>query len=397
MSRASLYEKILKQLEKHTHAHDPKEKRAQTEAPQAMVETRSFNSVTLDQVPDEAIEYLWEPYLAKKMLSLISGPRGSGKTHLALDLCARVTTGKLMPGEAQGRLPADVAYFFNDAMPPSLLKTWFTEAGGDLTRFHLVDLEHEASFGDMDRIANTIRKWKPALVAFDPLDAYLCNRSNPRRELTNLNDLATSEDFSALIVAHPPKDGSTSVKGSGSIMDVARSIVFTAKMKDGCRGFVHERCTYAKEGPSWTYRIDDGVKWSDENPDLAKDDLQKGRSENKVLIARAIWLKALGRGPTYGKDVFKTGADAGVSRKSMERARDGLTHEGKITTFRASGRTTSSCRMNKATLSQSVIRSRASQRPLSQTTRRTQSWRSRIGSSMTSKGAKAMRRSGAAD
>lgn len=82
-SNAVLNKKIQAQLYKHTHAHDPKGKRAQTTAPQA-TKIGAYTSVTLDEVPDEVVDYLWEPYLTRKMLNLISGPRGSGKTHLAL-------------------------------------------------------------------------------------------------------------------------------------------------------------------------------------------------------------------------------------------------------------------------------------------------------------------------
>jgi hypothetical protein len=71
---------------------DPK-KRASAEALGELPKSRLLSSMRLDEVPDEDVDFLWEPYLAKKMLNVISGPRGSGKTHLALDICARVTTG----------------------------------------------------------------------------------------------------------------------------------------------------------------------------------------------------------------------------------------------------------------------------------------------------------------
>jgi DNA repair protein RadA/Sms len=50
--------------------------------------------VVLTQWEPKLVEWLWEPYVPKGMITILSGAPASGKTYLALALAAGVTVGR---------------------------------------------------------------------------------------------------------------------------------------------------------------------------------------------------------------------------------------------------------------------------------------------------------------
>ena len=51
----------------------------------------------LDHWQPKPIDWLWEPYLAKGMIAMLSGDAGAGKTCIALDIAAAITAGRRSP------------------------------------------------------------------------------------------------------------------------------------------------------------------------------------------------------------------------------------------------------------------------------------------------------------
>src|SRR5438552_19016017 len=67
--------------------------------------------------PDEAVDWLWRPYLARGTLTLLDGDPGVGKSLIALDLAARLTTGRAWPGEKAADRPAERVLIANAEDP----------------------------------------------------------------------------------------------------------------------------------------------------------------------------------------------------------------------------------------------------------------------------------------
>ncbi len=51
----------------------------------------------MSDVADEPVSWLWPGHIAGNRISLLVGPAGVGKSLLALDIAARVTTGRPWP------------------------------------------------------------------------------------------------------------------------------------------------------------------------------------------------------------------------------------------------------------------------------------------------------------
>jgi protein gp37 len=327
--RTARVERDAKKAAKKSQDKDPKRP-----ADRAIEAGGSTKPITLDQVKRERMSYVWKPFIAKKTLTLLTGERSAGKTRIALDICAKVTSGEAMPGFARGTKWSNVLFFANDGMLSAKIKDWAEQSGVRSKRFHLSTASF--TFKDVSSIQEQIHSTKAELVVFDSLDAFLSNRANPRPELSGLHKLVQEENVAVLIIAHPPKNGHSSVKGPGSIQDVARSILVAAKKpySSSIGAMFHERCSYDATGTAWTYRIsDDGLEWTGDNPDLTIEAFRKGNVQNKVDQARELWTSLLYQGERASADIFAAGEEACISRKTMERARDYLADEGFIESF----------------------------------------------------------------
>src|SRR5262249_58332886 len=76
----------------------------------AKAETTAPVVVTLAGVEAQPVEWLWEPWVPLRALTLIDGDPGLGKSTLAIDIAARASRGWTMPPlEGEGvTAPADV-------------------------------------------------------------------------------------------------------------------------------------------------------------------------------------------------------------------------------------------------------------------------------------------------
>src|SRR5215471_17221816 len=70
-------------------------------------------AVCLAQVPAQKVEWLWPGYLPRGMLVLLDGDPGLGKSFLTLDIAARLSSGRPMPGEEKHRVPPQHVLLLN--------------------------------------------------------------------------------------------------------------------------------------------------------------------------------------------------------------------------------------------------------------------------------------------
>ena len=58
---------------------------------------RAPEVLTLDNWQPKTLEWLWEPYVAKGIITTLDGASGAGKTYVALALAASITRGERSP------------------------------------------------------------------------------------------------------------------------------------------------------------------------------------------------------------------------------------------------------------------------------------------------------------
>lgn len=193
-------------------------------------------------------EWLWKHRIPLGLVTVFSGYAGIGKTLMALDLAARLSTGEnFVDGLVNDNDPVSTLLLSDEDDPETLLGPRYVVAGGDLNRLQLVEGTVTPS-GEMisvklDKDISIIRQTllensDIKLVVIDPLMNYLGkkdgkNAQEVRDILMPLSRLAQEFNIAIIIIAHNSKQQGLNalhkIGGSAGIGEVVRmGWMFTA-------------------------------------------------------------------------------------------------------------------------------------------------------------------------
>jgi integrase len=253
--------------------------------------TRRADVRCLADVKALEVEWLWEPYIPLKMITVISGDPGAGKTFLSLALAAALTQGK---GMATGSEAAscNVLYLSHENSPEHVTRPRFDALEGDASRFFLLEgtqcddgTADRITLADLEQLEEAITEHQARLVIIDPLQSYLggdvdAHRANQTRPIFDgLIRLAEKTGCAMLITRHLSKGlgGSALYRGMGSIdiTGAALSELLVAKQPDqeGRIIMAQSKNSLAEFGPSLVYSIgaDKKLHWHGESSFKAND------------------------------------------------------------------------------------------------------------------------------
>lgn len=308
----------------------------------------------------QPITWLWENWLPVGMISMLAARPGTGKSLVALDLCRRVIAGETWPdGSLQTRPAASCIYVDAENVPAILNKRaeeW-ERWGMDRRRIYPVipDQDHDiVNLGDdhyRDLLWDMAYRLKPALIIVDSLrDILPAGESaveDVRSTLAFLSNLAVQNSAAVLIVHHlrkGPQSGQMAlfdnidldqVSGSGYIGGRARVIMGLTKVqtgpkpdKNGPRKIEVVKTNLGEYpddlGITFEQTPPVGLKltWSANAPQRYQEPTERdGASE---------WLLAYladASAPANPKEVVEAASEAGFSRATIYRAREGLKGE----------------------------------------------------------------------
>lgn len=321
-----------------------------------MTEPRKLRLRSLQDVKIVPTRYLWTDYLPVAELAMLVGKPGVGKSTVAADVAAKLTTGHLA-GSYAGR-PQHVLYSLTEDSE-GVFKARFIAAGGDAERLTTVDVVHGESDGspllvdaDLDQLRAAIVELRPALVVLDALNSSLDGQqndnSNIRPQLEKLKGLAHQTNTAILGIGHFRKstNGSEpldSIGGAGAYGQVIRQALGCARDEDEgtCTLSVIKTNGQSLDVASLAYRIeeavvpsDDGgtasvgkVAWLGESETSVRDLLQRtpqgdaDRSDREETVDWLLDFLVTNGGEALAKDVFKAGQLEGHSRDALKRAK----------------------------------------------------------------------------
>ncbi len=176
------------------------------------------------------VDWLWPGRLAVGEVAVLEGDPGLGKSFVALDLCARLSTGRAWPDGAPAPAPAASVFLSGEDNDEATLGPRLRALGADLTRVFLPDrgdgpaetLCLPAQTGALEQI---VAQTGARLVVIDPVMRFLGREVNPasdpdiRRALAPLGALARRHGCAVLLVRHLNKsEGRKAIyRGLGSI------------------------------------------------------------------------------------------------------------------------------------------------------------------------------------
>jgi Bifunctional DNA primase/polymerase, N-terminal/AAA domain/Primase C terminal 1 (PriCT-1) len=308
---------------------------------------RRADVVCLADVKPEPIHWLWEPYIPLKMLTLLSGDPGVGKTALAMAVAASLTRGEGIVS-SKPAAPSNVLYLTNENSPEHVLRPRFDALGGDSTRFFLLRglVNADESTGaitlvETEQLGEVIRSRDIRLVVIDPLQSFLgadvdAHRANQTRPVMDgLIMLAGRTDCAIVITRHFSKGvgGSALYRGMGSIdiTGAARSelIVATDPENPNRAIMAHSKSNLGKIGPSLAFSIGEGgtLAWGGESNLKANDllALPATSDERSALEEAEEFLRsALATGTKPSKEIQEQASANCISPATLRRAQKRL-------------------------------------------------------------------------
>lgn len=310
-----------------------------------------------DSIIPEAVDWLWDGWLAAGKLQILGGQPGTGKTTIATALAATVTIGGRWPDGSRAEAGSAVIWSGEDD-PADTLVPRLRAAGADMTRVHFIDGMHDGAdrypfdpARDSDSLLEALAGIGDVrLLVIDPIVSAVAGDSHKnaevRRSLQPLVDLAQRQRCALLGVTHFTKGTAgrepvERITGSLAFGALARLVMVTAKAeaKDGetARRFLaRAKSNIGPDGGGFVYDLQQGelpgfpgvaassVLWGAELEGTAREllaDAEQQDDEAGEQRDAADWLRdVLGYGPMPVKDVKRQADECGFAWRSVQRA-----------------------------------------------------------------------------
>jgi hypothetical protein len=208
--------------------------------------------VRASSVSPESVEYLDEGLIPLRVVTLVTGLDGVGKSTILYTKAARATRGNLA-GALYGQ-PVDVVIASSEDHPATVIVPRLIAAGADLARCHIVKVNREGIEGeivlpdDLNEMATAVAEVSARLLIVDPLVAYMPlqvdshKAQHVRSVMAPLARLAEDERLAVAAVVHfngsPSTDVRSRISGSKALRDAARSVLVCGEDPDDESRFV---------------------------------------------------------------------------------------------------------------------------------------------------------------
>ena len=292
----------------------------------------------LDTIEPVEVAWLAKPWFPAGKFVLLIGDPGIGKSTIAVSIAAALTTGGRIFGAENGGAVSNLIYQSAEDNVADTLKPRLMAAGADCSKVAVIEAGIDIST-DIEIIDNAIRETGAKLLILDPLIAYigkdadLSRAVDMRRLLGGLTVIAEKNSCTLLAVSHMNKaSGAKNLyRGLGSI-DIAASarsvlLIERSESDPDIRVIKHIKSSLAAEAKPLAFRIDDNSvvtflgEYENETSGGESDSLM---ADGKREYAADILLRLLSEGARSSAEIQKVCADAGISERTLNRAKRDL-------------------------------------------------------------------------
>jgi hypothetical protein len=316
--------------------------------------------VQLSAVTSRRLRWLWPGRIPAGMLTMLDGDPGVGKSTLALDFAARLTTGGPWPDGAKCTAANVMLLTAEDALAETV-RPRVEIAGGDARRVYV--LTHiptgeaggarlPALPGDVLHIGALVKDYRIRLLILDVLDSYLGGgdskvnshrNSDIRQALYPLAVMAQQRGVAVLALRHLNKATSLAnpmYRGIGSIgiTGQSRAVHLAALDPDDAAGerriFCPVKINVGPLPPSLSYTLMPGfdgdhatVKWLGEDQHTAAQLLaaQLEEAERTDRDEAARWVQSYlfhADGSAPYSDILAASRKHGIAERTLKRTKD---------------------------------------------------------------------------
>ena len=299
----------------------------------------SVKVVCLADVQAEQVKWLWHPRIPLGKLTLIEGDPGLGKSWLTCAMATAIAEGKGLPGMEQTE-PQNVLMLSAEDGLADTIRPRLDSMNADVSRIFALDDAIVFDDTGLLLLEAAIIEHKPAAVFVDPMVAYLgagvdLHRANETRAvMKQLARLAETHGCAIIAIRHLSKGGASRAiyRGLGSIDITAacRSVLLVGSDPDNTdeRAIVHIKSNLAPLGEAIGYELKEGQFYWIGKSNLTAERIlaaSSGSQEANALSEAENFLKEiLAEGPIYSNEVKKQAKEAGISERTLWRAKDSL-------------------------------------------------------------------------
>lgn len=299
--------------------------------------------VRLSQVQPKPLKWIWPGYIPVGAIVDFSGDPGAGKSRVAYDLTARVTTGQPMPCCAETALPAGVVLLQGEDVVESVVRPALASAGADLSRIFTYRPKDFADQpltlpDDLALIKEAAAEVQAKLLVIDPVTVFVsCNFNSDRsvrKALQPLTEFAADKGLAILLVRHLNKSNLANplYQASGSIGWIAAARTAIRAINDPTSNEQHRHLlvqikTNLPGAATLAYRtvmVGDqvAVEWLGTSG-LTVKDLVRGDHEDagKLWEAMEILFLILREEPRAAREVIGRAREEGVAKRTLDRAK----------------------------------------------------------------------------
>jgi hypothetical protein len=306
--------------------------------------------ISLEGIKPKPVRWLWSDRIPISVATLAAGIPGQGKSHICLDLAAKITKG-LLAGDYQGT-PSGVVVMSREDMIEETIVPRLIAAHADMNRMFTLPFQ-DGAFDvdkDMPELQALVNQRSIRLVILDPLLAFTMTdgfkEAEVRRMLEPAQRPMMESKISIVGIMHLNKDVMQDVLSrvthSQAFTALVRSVLFVGADPDDddelnpAKVLAHGKSNLSRIAPSMGFRLkellvpgedEDGqpvdvktsaVEWLGES-EITAEQLVKGRGSAGTKQAQAEAL--LRRLCPAGRVTIVTEAERlGISEATVDRA-----------------------------------------------------------------------------
>ncbi|PIR48109.1 hypothetical protein COU80_06065 [Candidatus Peregrinibacteria bacterium CG10_big_fil_rev_8_21_14_0_10_55_24] len=307
--------------------------------------------VHLEDVQAEEVSWLWEQRIPRGKLTIIEGDPGVGKSWVSFALIAAITAGKALPGQDFAEMPGDALLLVAEDGLGDTVRPRLEKMGADISRVHVLEAvksedgkEHSLCLADhLTALESALGAGGYALILIDPLNAFLGGKIDTNRDaslrtvLTPLKRLAEKYDVAVICIRHLTKSARDKAiyRGQGSIAYTAAArvvlLVGVHPTDEALRVIVCSKNNLTAFPSALAYAVVDGqFNWKGD-VNVSADQLLEpsaNEEEKSALEEAEEYLKEeLRDGPKRARELYADAKDAGISERTLKRAKANLNIE----------------------------------------------------------------------
>jgi hypothetical protein len=308
-----------------------------------------------EDIVEEAIDWHWELYVAKKTITMLDGDPGTGKTMLACQLAASASRGYALPDQegvvaAGSGTPGAVLLVGMEDHLGSVVRKRLQLCNADMTKLTFVNdivdadgLPRPFTLADLPLLQDYMEATRPTLVYIDSIQGVLGGKADigspnqMKALLMPLERLAQEYNCAIVCARHPAKPGHNIARqlihrgmGSQSIIGCARSGLFVEEYPgDKTRSLlVHYKSNSGGIGRTQIFSKAQGqFQWAGVSRITDAMLAGSGRGPNpQAFLAACLWLEAqfMTRATILATEIEKAATDADLCLKTLKGAKKAL-------------------------------------------------------------------------